>query len=101
MHRNYELELYKLIIRPDEEDGDFSYISELGWVNDTQFCVWVNYLVLDEFIERLKNLLGNGIFDDGGFNGNLQTDCVCIDLCKIVNCDMRVEYVFPKDKYKH
>ena len=30
MNKNYELELYKLIINPDEEDSDISYVDEFG-----------------------------------------------------------------------
>ena len=36
-----ELELYKLIIRPDEEDDDFTYVDEFGWVKE-HFYVWIN-----------------------------------------------------------
>ena len=39
---NYELELYKLIMTPDEDDPDISYVDEFGWINDTEFCVWIN-----------------------------------------------------------
>lgn len=101
MIRNYELELYKLIIRPDESDSDMCYVQELGWINDKQFCVWIDYLVLSEFICRLKDIFGYGIFDDCGFNGNMQSDCVCIDLCEAIESYVDIEAVFPKDKYKH
>lgn len=101
MSRNYELELYKLIIRPDEIDPDICYAQELGWINDNEFCVWIDYLVLDEFICSLKNIFGYEIFDDGGFNGNMQSDCICIDLCEAIGECVDIEAVFPKDKYKH
>lgn len=101
MSRNYELELYKLIIRPDEIDPDICYVQELGWINDNEFCVWIDYLVLDEFICNLKNIFGYGIFDDGGFNGNMQSDCICIDLCEAIGSFVDIEEVFPKDKYRH
>lgn len=101
MNRNYELELYKLIIIPDEGDPDMCYVEELRWINDKQFCVWIDYLVLGEFICCLKDIFGLGIFDDGGFDANMQADCVCIDLCEVIGEYVDIESVFPKDKYKH
>lgn len=98
---NYELELYKIIIRPDESDPDICYVQELGWINDKEFCVWIDYLVLDEFMCHLKNIFGYGMFDDGGFNANIQENCVCIDLCKAIGECVDMEAVFPKDKYEH
>ena len=68
---NQELELYKLIMNPDEEDEDFSYIDEFGWIKDG-FYIWINYWHLGEFISKLRNIFGYGIFDDGSFDGNIQ-----------------------------
>ena len=31
MEKNYELELYKLIVIPDEDDRDILYVNEFGW----------------------------------------------------------------------
>lgn len=31
MSKNYELELYKLLINPEEDDIDISYVDEFGW----------------------------------------------------------------------
>lgn len=78
MDKNYGLELYKLIIRPYESDSDICYAQEFGWINDRQFCIWIDHLALNEFMCRLKNIFGYGIFDDGGFNGNMQENCVCV-----------------------
>lgn len=101
MSRNQELELYKLIITPDETDTDVSYVQEVGWVNEKEFCVWVSYIWLREFIERLKEIFGDGLFDDGGFDANMQDDCVCIDLCEAVGYAVDIEEIFPKEKYRH
>lgn len=98
---NYELELYKLIIRPDESDPDFGYVQELGWANSKEFLVWVNYCSIEEFMKRLKDIFGYGIFYDGGFNANMRPDCVCIDLCEVLESYINIEDIFPKDKYKH
>lgn len=100
MVQNQELELYKLIVTPKETNTDVSYVQEFGWVSDSEFLVWVNYVWLKEFIDRLSNIFGREIFDDGGFNGNMQCDCVCIDLCEVTD-DSIIEDVFPKDKFEH
>lgn len=93
--RNYELELYQLIT--DEE-----YVDELGWVTDNEFCVWVKYVWMHVFMERLTEIFGYGIFDDGAFNANMQSDSTCIVLNDVL-CGYGVDFeeVFPKDKYTH
>lgn len=88
-----ELNLYKLV--------NSDIVTEKGWINDSEFCVWVNYIVLDEFVEELKKLFGNGIFDDGGFNANMQEYGVCIDLCAVVTDDIDMKEVFPVVEYQH
>jgi hypothetical protein len=93
--KNYELELYKTIT------DDENCIDELGWINDTQFCVWVNYFRLDDFMDRAKSIFGYGMFDDGGFDSNMQYNGVCIDLCEMLERYIDIEEVFPKDKYQH
>lgn len=95
-----EVELYKLCCTDENEYSNY-LVDELGWISDTEFCVWVSYLYLNEFVEYLTKIFGYGIFDDGGFNANMQTNGVCIDLCEAVGCCIDVETVFPKDKYKH
>lgn len=87
-----KLDLYKLV--------NSDIVTEKGWINDSEFCVWVNYIALDEFIDELKKLCGNGIFDDGAFNANMQEYGVCIDLCQIVADDTMKE-VFPFAEYQH
>ena len=96
-----ELELYKLIMTPNENDLDFSFAEEIGWINEKVFCVWVSYYWIKEFIDGLKNIFGNGLFDDGGFNANLQDTCICIDLCEAIGHIVDIEKIFPKEKYKH
>lgn len=99
--KNYGLELYKLIMTPDEEDLDFSYVSEFGWVNNEEFLVWVSFDWIKDFIERLTEIFGYGIFDDGNFNANIQSDTVCIVLNEVLDGYVDIEEVFPKDKYQH
>lgn len=94
--KNYELELYKLIT--DEEDG---FINEFGWVSNTEFLVWIYYFHLDGFIEKAIKIFGDGMFDDSGFDANIQADGVCIDLCKMLDGYLDLEAVFPKEKYQH
>ena len=101
MSKNYELEIYKLIITPDEEDLDVSYVSESGWVSDTEFLVWVDYIWFKEFMDGIIEIFGYGIFDESNFNANIQSDSVCIDLRNVLAGYVDIEEVFPKDKYKH
>lgn len=95
-----ELQLFKLITNPDEQDEDFSYIDEFGWVND-EFYIWINYWHLGKFINKLREIFGYGIFDDGGFDGNIQEYGVCINLVDALDGYVDLEEVFPKDKYQH
>lgn len=94
MDKNYELELYKLI---NEEN----LVSEFGWCSDDSFCIWVDYRDVEEFMDKAKSIFSYGMFDDGGFNANMQSDGICIDLCEMVGCYLTVEDVFSKEKYKH
>lgn len=96
--KNYELELYKLIT---EEEDKYSCVSEIGWISDKEFCVWINYLNLSDFMDKAKEIFGYGIFDDGGFNANMQSDGVCIDLCKMLGDYLNIEDVFSREKYQH
>lgn len=94
------LQLFKLCCT-DENEYSSCYVDELGWINDKEFCVWVHYLYLKEFIEELNEIFGCGIFDDGGFDANMQESSVCIDLCEALGSFIDIEEIFPKDKYKH
>lgn len=96
--KNYELELYKLIVASDKE---LPYVSEYGWVSDKEFFVWVGFDWFGEFIGRLTEIFGYGIFDDGNFNANIQSDSACIDLNDVLSGYVDMEEVFSKDKYQH
>lgn len=97
---NKELELYKLIMTTDLDDKDFSYVSEMGWVKD-MFLVWIPYGLLGDFMQNMKSIFGYGLFDDGAFDANMQSDGVCIDLAEVLDGYLDIETVFPRDKYKH
>lgn len=99
--KNYELELYKLIVTPDEKNLNFSYVSEFGWESDNEFLVWVDFGNFKEFTEKLTSIFGYGIFDDGNFNANIQSDSVCIVLNDVLDGYVDVEEAFPKEKYRH
>ncbi len=100
-NKNYEFELYQLIMKPDEDLEDISYVSEFGWVTDNKFFVWVDHIWFKEFIEKLHKIFGYGIFDEGNFNANIQPDSVCIDLNDVLDGYVDIEEVFPKNKYCH
>lgn len=102
MKKNYGLELYKLIMTPEKDDLDISYVDEFGWVNDKEFYVWVNALWFSDFLKRLSDIFGYSLFDEGGIEAAIFSDCVCIDLNKCVSgYGVDLENVFPKDEYKH
>lgn len=102
MSKNYELELYKLIMNPDEDEHDISYVDEFGWVSDTEFYVWINLIWFDEFVKRLKDIFGYSLFDEGGIEARIWCDYVCIDLEYFVGeYGVDLEEVFPKSKYRH
>lgn len=100
MCKEYGLDLYKICCT-DDNDYETCMVDELGWINDKEFCVWVPYLYLKEFIDALREMFGYGLFDDGGFNANMQSDSVCVDLCYALSNYIDLEIIFPKEKYKH
>lgn len=97
---NEGLELYKLCCTSDNKHRTV-LVDELGWISNSEFCVWVSYLFLGEFMEGLTAIFGNGIYDDGGFDANMQEDGVCIDLCQAIGEIIDLSEVFPKKDYKH
>lgn len=102
MDKNYELELYKLIMNPDEENSDVSYVDEFGWVSDTEFFIWVNLIWFREFVKRLNDIFGYSLFDEGGIEARIGSDYVCIDLENFVGMyGINLEEVFPKSKYRN
>ena len=99
---NYELEIYKLIMIPDEDDPDISYVDEFGWISNTEFCVWINITWLANFMERIREIFGTDVFDEGGIDAKVGCDYVLFNLEDITSMyDVNLEEVFPKSKYKH
>lgn len=94
-----ELELYKLLTEVDEDE--WNIVQELGWISDKEFCVWVSYVWIDDFVTELKRIFGLGMFDVGGFDARMQCDCICIDLCVALEGYIDIEEVFTKEKYQH
>lgn len=99
---NYELEIYKLIMIPDEDDPDISYVDEFGWISNTEFCVWINITWLANFMERIREIFGTDVFDEDGIDAKVGCDYVLFNLEDITSMyDVNLEEVFPKSKYKH
>lgn len=99
MDKNYELEIYRLI--KDVDLDGMSCVNEFGWVSDTEFCVWIHYLLFDEFWQNIKAIFGYGFCDDG-IDAVLLEDDICITLSDITDAyDVDLEKIFPKDKYRH
>ncbi len=99
---NYELEIYKLIMIPDEDDPDISYVDEFGWISNTEFCVWINITGLANFMERIREIFGTDVFDEGGIDAKVECDYVFFNLEDITSMyGVNLEEVFPKSKYRH
>lgn len=93
--------LYKLLVTEDNEHKT-ALADKLGWVSDDKFYVWVSYVWLKEFIDSLKKMFGESLFDDGGFDGKFQDYGVCLDLEEILGgYDIDLKEIFPPDKYEH
>ena len=96
-----ELELYKLLTTEDNE-YEAVLADDLVWVSNNEFLVWISYIYIKEFIESLKKIFGEGLFDDGAFDGNFQSDGVCLNLQEILEgYDVDLKKIFPIDRYKH
>ena len=102
MSKNYELGLYKLLINPEEDDIDISYVDEFGWGSNTEFYVWISLNWLNEFVKRLSDIFGYSLFDEGGIETKIFSDCVCIDLEEVISgYGVDLEEIFPRSKYTH
>lgn len=96
-----DIELYKLLVTEDNEH-ETALADELGWVSDDKFLVWVSYLWIKEFMESLKEMFGESLFDDGAFDGNFQSSGICIDLEEVLGgYDIDLKSIFPPSRYKH
>ena len=95
-----KLGLYKICCTSDDEEYPECLVEESRWIGDKKFCVWVSWFFIEDFIKELLRIFGYAIFDDGGFNVNIQADSVCIDLCEAVGHCIDLEEVFPKEKCK-
>ena len=102
MGKNYGLELYKLLMNTEEDDIDISYVEEFGWVNNTEFCVWINLIWFDEFVKRLRDIFGYSLFDEGGIEARIGSDYFCINLEEVISgYGVDLKEVFPRSKYTH
>lgn len=99
----YGSELYQLCATKKNPTG-YCLVDELGWINETDFCIWVNYLWLWEFLGVFKEIFGNGVYDDGGFSVQMQEDHLCINLSEALDGYLSkedLEHIFPRNKYMH
>lgn len=93
-HQDMETKLLALFTESD-------YVDEFGWASNDTLYVWVFYIFLKDFVDELTEILGNGVFDEGGINANMQNDCLCIDVDELLGSYINVEEIFPKDKFQH
>ena len=98
--KNCELELYKLIM--EGANCGFPYVSEFGWIDEYRFVVWIDYLWIKEFMDKIVEIFEDGIFEDcRHFHATMQSHAICIDLMDLLDGFVDIEEVFPKEDYKH
>ncbi len=98
--KNCELELYKLIM--EGASCGFPYVSEFGWIDEYRFVVWIDYLWIKEFMDKIVEIFEDGIFEDcRHFHATMQSHAICIDLMDLLDGFVDIEEVFPKEDYKH
>ena len=93
--KQLEKNLYDFITETED-------IEEFGWINEDEFCVWVYYEFLKDFVENITDMFGFSVFDDGGFQANMQNTGVCINLEDITGTDdIDLKELFPIEKFRH
>lgn len=99
---NKDLELYKLLFTEDNVYKT-SLVQEIRWElyeDRKELLVWVSYLWVNEFMESLKDIFGESVFRDYGFEGLFQSNCICLDLYEILeNYEIDLEEIFPIKEY--
>ena len=96
-----EIKLYKLLLTEDNEH-ETALADEIRWISKDKLLIWVPYLWINEFMTSIKEIFGEGMFDDGGFNGNFQRDCICIDLKEMLqDYNLNFESIFPVNEYSN
>lgn len=74
------------------------YAEELRWINDNQFCAWVPWIEIYDFLNELKESFGSAIFDEPKeMNANIQERYICFDLTEMFSGrDGFIEDTYPK-----
>lgn len=73
--------------------------NECRWIDENRFCVWINYELVGNFVEKLKRIM---YFDSylSVLDAQIQEYGVCIELTARLFDKDELEEIFPKDKYK-
>jgi hypothetical protein len=90
-----EQELFDLITK-----NEYIGIYKLGWVSENDFTVRVYHFGLSNFINKIIDLFGYGVFDNGGFNASVKENNCYIDLCEMLDGYANIENVFPEEQFK-
>lgn len=92
--KKMETDLYHLVT-------ESRLVSEFGWVSLVNFAVWIDYYYLDDFVARLQNIFGYGIFENG-YQGCVMLDnCIYIELYELIGDDIDLEELFPIEEFEH
>ena len=73
-----------------------TYTDEYGWVDDGRFCVWVDWMFVDDFFGRLRESYGVAMFDYGGITAHFKDGYICVEMS---DTGIDIEKYYPKDEY--
>lgn len=91
-----DLKLYKLLTDED------SPVCEFGWLSKNEFCVWIYFFALDNFMKEIQEIVGDYLGNDGGTDCTICGDTIVIDIYDALEAnDIEVENVFPIDEFRH
>ena len=93
MKLNMELELYKFL-QSDKVSG----YDIREWADGKCYLVWLNFWAIDEFVGLAKRLGTD--FSEGGYDVNLQDNCICVDLNELYLDDIDLDKVFEVEEEK-
>ena len=101
--RNYELELYRLLVCPDMYDKSFSFVKYMNCGKD-KFIVCVDYRCLHDFLVGISEILGNSVYSNFRNKtqksiGEINKEGLLINLLDLIShskIDIDLENLFPQ-----
>lgn len=86
-----ELDLYKFL-----QSSNVSCYEATEWDKEKHYLVWLYFWGIADFVKLME---GFGVdFSDGGYDVNLQSDGVCVDLNDLYLYDIDLDKVFDMEE---